>query len=119
MTDTLHSVRLPGRLLESYREVIGSRGMTADLKTVFDWYAENPGILLGDDVERPYDDMISFRIEDARWAVFIESLDGIDYSSVVRRYLNWRIQHPQLPLPGRRIPPLRRDGTARRPLACV
>lgn len=117
MADTLHAMRAPSWLWDGFAAVVGEKGRTADLKVFMDWAIDNPRVLLADDVSGPHDQMITFRIEDPRWDLFLEALDKQDYASAIRRYINWRIQNPDQPLPGRRLGPLKRS--PRRPLACV
>jgi hypothetical protein len=116
MTDGHRSMRIARTLWERYGTVVGDLGRTADLKVFLDWAAENPGVQLADDAAGPHDFTPTFRIEGPRWQAFLESIGDADYSSVLRRYINWRTAHPNQPLPGRRVPPLKRQ---RRPLACV
>jgi hypothetical protein len=97
--------------------VVGDRGRTTDLKSFIDWAIDHPGVLLGDDLAGPHDFMPTLRVEPARWELFLDAIGDVDYSSALRCYINWRIQNPDAPLPGRRVPPFKRS--SRRPLACV
>jgi hypothetical protein len=117
MADDHRSLRAPRWLwLERYPEVVGDVGRTADLKLFMDWQIDNPHARLGDDVPAPYDFLATFRVEAQRWDLFLDCVPEADASARLRGYMWWRVQHPAEPLPGRRVPPMRRDG--HRP-ACV
>lgn len=116
MSDEHHALRLPRTLWARYGAVVGDLGRTADLKVYMDWLADNPHVILADDVPGPHDFLATFRVETARWELFTAAIGDSDYAPWVRRYINWRVQNPAQPLPGRRLGPLRRN---RRSLACV
>lgn len=108
-----HALRLPAAPWARFGEIVGNR--TADLKAYMDWCVANPDLWLAEDLSGPHRFIATFRIEPARWELFNASLGDCDYSSRLRSYIGWRIEHPNEPLPGRRITPVQ----GRRLLACV
>lgn len=116
MAEDHHSLRAPRWLWQQYAGVVGDIGRTPDLKLFMDWRIDNPQVVLGPDVDQPYDVLTTIRVEPERWELFVDTVAGGDCSSELRRYMRWRVQHPTEPLPGRRMPPMRRQ--SRRP-ACV
>lgn len=116
MADDHHSLRLPRALWERYEDVVGNIGRTADLKLFMDWRIDNPEVTLGPDVPPPHDFSATFRIEELRWEMFADTVGPGKVSGHLRRYVRWRVRNPDLPLPGRRLPPMRRNT---RPVACV
>lgn len=116
MTDLHHSLRIPRRLWEQYADVVGSIGRTSDLKRFMEWRMDDPETVLGEDVAPPHDFLATFRIEPVRWDLFAGNVAEGDVSAELRRYIHWRVRHPDAPLPGRRLPPIRRHT---RRVACV
>lgn len=116
MAENHRPLRVPLWLWQRYAEVVGDVGRTADLKTFLAWRIDNPPVELGDDVAAPYDFLAKFRVDLDLWELFLRTVADDEGSSEMRRYIWWRVQHPDAPLPGRRVPPLQR--WSRRP-ACV
>jgi hypothetical protein len=110
MADSNHrSLWLPRWLWEQYGTIVGNVGRTGDLKVFMDWRIDHPDLVLGPDVDPPYDFLATLRIESDRWDMYLETVDDGAGSSGMRRYVSWRVQHPSKPLPGRRLGPLRRE----------
>lgn len=109
MTDNHRSLRLPTWLWLQYAKVVGNAGRTPDLKVFMDWRIDHRGVDLGDDVTTPYDFLTTLRIEPQRWELFKNSVGDGETPAELRRYIWWRVQHPDTPLPGRRLGPLRRE----------
>jgi hypothetical protein len=109
MADNHHPLRLPSWLWRQYAKVVGNVGRTPDLKVFMDWRIDNTDVELALDVTTPYDFLATLRIEPARWQLFAETVEDRSCSSELRRYIWWRVQHPDEPLPGRRLGPLRRE----------
>ncbi len=116
MAEDHRSLRLPHWIWDLYADVVGDIGRAADLRHYMDWRIDNPGVGLGDDVQPPHEFLTTLRVETIRWELFAEAVGESNASADLRRYIWWRLQHPAAPLPGRRLPPLRRS--TRRP-ACV
>jgi hypothetical protein len=116
MADDHHSLRIPSWLWRRYAAVVGNVGRGPDLKIFMDWRIDNPDTRLGPDVAPPHDFLATFRVELERWELFTDTVADLDASAELRRYIWWRSQNPEEPLPGRRVPPLQR--WKRRP-ACV
>lgn len=114
MADDHRSLRAPHWLWAQHEQVVGNH--TADLKLYLDWRIHHPDIVLGPDVQPPHDFLAKIRVEQVLWDAFLDTVPDDEGSSDLRRYIWWRIQNPDLPLPGRRLPPLRRSG---RHVACV
>jgi hypothetical protein len=104
---------LPRTLWERYATVVGDAGRTADLKIFMDWQIDHTDTALGPDVAAPYDFLATLRMESERWEMFMDTVGAGECSARLRSYIQWRIEHPDDPLPGRRLGPLRRQ--ARRP----
>jgi hypothetical protein len=109
MADNHRPLRLPTWLWLQYAKVVGNAGRTDDLKVFMDWRIDHRGLELGDDVAAPYDFLTTLRVELERWKMFRDSVDDRECSAELRRYIWWRVQHPDTPLPGRRLGPLRRE----------
>jgi len=113
MADTNHrSLRLPSWLWQQYGKVVGDIGRASDLKVFMDWRIDHTDAVLGDDVAAPHDFLTTLRVEEPRWEMFMATVGDSECSAEMRRYIWWRIQHPQDPLPGRRLGPLRRQSRA-------
>jgi len=108
MADDHHSLRLPHWLWSQYAGVVGNIGRSPDLKRFMAWRVEDPDTVLGEDVAPPHDFLATLRVEAVRWDLFGETVGEGDVSAELRRYIWWRIQHPDAPLPGRRMPPMPR-----------
>lgn len=117
MADNHRPIRTPYWLWQQYASVVGDVGRTADLKRFQDWQIDNPGDTIGPDVDGPHDFLTTLRIETERWELFLDTVPDGDGSARMRAYMWWRVQHPTDPLPGRRVPPLRRQ--SRPPALCV
>lgn len=111
MADNHHPLRLPKWLWLQYARVVGDVGRTADLKVFMDWRIDHTGVLLGPDVAAPHDFLATLRIEPERWNLFKATLDEGECSAQMRSYIWWRVLHPAVPLPGRRLGPLRRGSS--------
>jgi hypothetical protein len=116
MADDHHPLRLPHWLWKQYASVVGDIGRTSDLKRFMDWRLDDTDTVLGPDVAAPHDFLTTFRVEPMLWELFAGTVGDGNASGELRRYIWWRIQHPNEPLPGRRLPPMPRR--SRRP-ACV
>lgn len=116
MADNHRPLRAPLTLWRQYADVVGDIGRTSDLKLFMDWQVDNPDAEIGPDVDGPHDFLATLRVEAERWEMFLDTVPYDDGSARLRGYMWWRIQHPDEPLPGRRVPPMRRQ--SRRP-ACV
>lgn len=116
MADDHHSLRVPRWLWSRYAEVVGNIGRAPDLKRFMAWRLDDSATELGPDVEPPHDFTATFRVPDELWNLFAGDMAEGEISAELRRYIWWRVQHPKEPLPGRRLPPLRRST---RHVACV
>lgn len=114
MAEDHRSLRVPYWLWTQHEQTVGNH--TADLRLFIDWRIHHPGVALGPDVEPPHDFLATFRVEQVLWEMFLDSVPDEEGSADLRRYIWFRVRHPDAPLPGRRVPPTRRAG---RPVACV
>lgn len=102
-------MRVPDWLWRRFADVVGDVGRTADLKQYMGWQIDNPDQWLGDDVEPPHDFPARLRVDNTLWQMFMDTVGEGFCSSRLRAYIWWRVQNPEEPLPGRRVPPIRRD----------
>lgn len=109
MADNHRPLRLPAWRWEQYAEIVGDIGRTPDLKIFMDWQIDNPDLILGPDMVKPHDFLATIRIETVRWQTFMDTVGDGNCAGRLRRYILWRILHPEQPLPGRRLGPLRRS----------
>lgn len=109
MADVHRSLRLPLWLWQRYAAVVGDVGRSPDLKRYMAWQIDNPRVVLGPDVEPPYDFLATLRVPELLWELFAGDLAEGDVSASLRAYIWWRVQRPDDPLPGGRMPPLRRQ----------
>lgn len=108
MADDHRSLRLPSWLWKQYAAVVGNIGRTPDLKQFMAWRIEDTETVLGVDVAPPHDFTATFRIEQVRWELLAGTVGEGEISGELRRYIWWRVQNPDAPLPGRRLPPMPR-----------
>jgi hypothetical protein len=116
MAENHRPLRVPHWLWQQYAGVVGDVGRTSDLKKFVAWQIDNPDLEIGPDIEGPHDFLAKIRTELELWDLFLETVPEDDGAARLRAYIWWRVQNPSAPLPGRRMPPMRRQS---RPVACV
>lgn len=96
------SLRVPSWLWRQFGETVGKR--SPDLRIFMNWKVLHPDVVLGDDVEAPHDFLATLRIDPQAWDLFMASVGDGDGSAELRRYIWWRVQHPDCRLPDCREP---------------
>jgi hypothetical protein len=109
MAEVHRSLRAPTWLWQRHEQVVGEH--TADLTSYIDWRWAHPDVVLGPDVDKPYDFLATFRVERHHWDRFLRAVPVDQASADLRRYIWWRVQHPALELPG--------NDRARQPVCAV